>query len=219
MKKESIIANKIYNKKLAKYGYNEKALGWMNGRQEIRFSALIQIGKMDNSKICDVGAGFGDLYTFLNKKKIKFDYIGLDINENFLEFAKKKNIRFIQFDLRTDKIPKSDWMISSGVFNHRKTTDYTFIKKSIKKMFDSCSKGVAVDFISSYVDFRNRDVFYAEPETLFRFCKSLTKRVILRSDYMPFEFCVYLYKDDSKTKNNVFTEFEALKEVKRKELQ
>ncbi len=110
-------------------------------------------------------------------------------------------------------------MISSGVFNHRKTTDYTFIKKSIKKMFDSCSKGVAVDFISSYVDFRNRDVFYAEPETLFRFCKSLTKRVILRSDYMPFEFCVYLYKDDSKTKNNVFTEFEALKEVKRKELQ
>ncbi len=55
MKKESIIANKIYNKKLAKYGYNEKALGWMNGRQEIRFSALIQIGKMDNSKICDVG--------------------------------------------------------------------------------------------------------------------------------------------------------------------
>lgn len=86
-------------------------------------------------------------------------------------------------------------------------------------MFDSCSKGVAVDFISRYVDFRNRDVFYAEPEVVFKFCKSLTKRIILRSDYMPFEFCVYLYKDDSKTKNNVFIEFsEALKEPKRKKL-
>ena len=84
---------------------------------------------MNNSKIYDVGCGFGDLYTFLNKKKIKFDYTGLDINKNFLEFARKKNARFIQFDLRKDKIPKADWIISSGVFNHKKTTDYTFIKK------------------------------------------------------------------------------------------
>lgn len=29
---------------LTKYGYNEKALGWLNGRQEIRFSALTAIG-------------------------------------------------------------------------------------------------------------------------------------------------------------------------------
>lgn len=40
----SIIAKKIYDEKLAKYGYNEKALGWLNGRQEVRFSALTAIG-------------------------------------------------------------------------------------------------------------------------------------------------------------------------------
>ena len=33
---------------------------------------------------------------------------------------------------------------------------------------------------------------------IFKICKSLTKRVVLHHDYMPFEFCIYLYKLDSK---------------------
>lgn len=221
----SIIAKKIYDEMLTKYGYNEKALGWLNGRQEVRFSALTAIGELENSKICDVGCGFGDLYNFLNNKKINFNYTGLNINENFLQFAsqhiKSKNTRFIKFDLREDKIIKRyDWIFSSGVFNHKKTTDYSFIKNSIKKMFMACNKGIAIDFISSYVDFKNKDVFYSKPEIIFKLCKSITKRITLRSDYMPFEFCVYLYKDDSKTENNVFTKFsEALTKPKRKKLQ
>ncbi len=226
MNSSSIIAKKIYNEKLAKYGYNEKALGWLNGRQEIRFSALTSIGNLQNSNVCDMGCGFGDLYNFLiNNKKIKFHYTGLDINENFLQFAqkhiKRANARFIQFDLREDKmIEKYDWIFSSGVFNHKKTTDYQFIKNSIKKMFTACNKGIAIDFMSSYVDFKNKNIFYSQPETIFKLCKSVTKRITLRSDYMPFEFCIYLYKNDSKTESNVFTEFaEALTKTKRKKLQ
>ena len=111
MNRYSTIAKKIYNEKIVKYGYNEKALGWLNGRQDIRFNVLTQIGNLDASSVCDVGCGFGDLYNFLNNKKIKFHYTGLDINENFLQFAlehiKQANARFIKFDLREDKIIKN----------------------------------------------------------------------------------------------------------------
>jgi len=212
----SIITKKIYNDSLMKYGYNAKALGWINGRQKVRFSALTKIGNLQNSKILDVGCGFGDLYNFLKRKKIVFSYSGLDLNENFLQFAvkhiKNKNAKFSLFDLREDNIAgQYDWVISSGVFNHKKTTDYKFIAKSLAKMFHSCKKGVAVDFISSYVDFMNKDIFYSNPEVIFKICKSMTKRLTLRHDYMPFEFCVYLYKNDSKTENNIFEEFSKMK--------
>jgi len=41
---------------------------------------------------------------------------------------------------------------------------------------------------------------------MFCIAKKLTRRVALRHDYMPFEFCLFLYKDDSKNKKNVFNE-------------
>ncbi len=44
MNRQAIITKKIYDERLVKYGYNEKALGWLNGRQEVRFSALTAIG-------------------------------------------------------------------------------------------------------------------------------------------------------------------------------
>ena len=43
---------------------------------------------------------------------------------------------------------------------------------------------------------------------IFKISKNLSKRVILRHDYMPFEFCVYIYKNDSISGSNVFKEFE-----------
>lgn len=36
---------------------------------------------------------------------------------------------------------------------------------------------------------------------------SITSRVVLRHDYMPFEFCVYLYRNNRSTKNNIYTEY------------
>ena len=72
MNSYSILAKKIYNDNLAKYGYNVKALGWLNGRQKVRFSALTNIGNLQNSKILDVGCSFGDLYGYLKKEKSRF---------------------------------------------------------------------------------------------------------------------------------------------------
>ena len=49
--------------------------------------------------------------------------------------------------------------------------------------------------MTAYVDFREDRLFYYSPEEIFRFSKTLTKRVLLRHDYPLFEFTVYLYKD------------------------
>lgn len=200
---------KRYNEHLKIYGDDPRSLGWLKGRQHIRFKALSEIADLNNCTILDLGCGFGDLYGFL-KKKYNIDYTGYDINKNLIDIAKTKNpdASFDVKDILREKVLKNfDYIISSGVFNFKLADNASFSKNMLKKMFEICNKGVAVDFVTDYVDYRNKDLNYTSPEEIFRFCKTLSKRVTLRHDYMPFEFCIYLYKNDFITENNVFAGF------------
>ena len=65
-----------------------------------------------------------------------------------------------------------------------------------------------MDFITDYVDFKNKGTFYASPEKIFKISKKISKRVLLKHDYLPFEFCIYIYPDDKiDLKNNTFKNF------------
>jgi len=207
--KQAII--RYYNENLEKYGYSPKTLGWLKNRHYVRYRVLSEIGNLNNCSILDVGCGFGDLYGFLIKKGLNIRYTGYDINENFIKIAKRvyPNARFEVKDIEEDKInDKFDWVFSCGIFNIKISDNKSFIQNMLKRMFELCNKGVAADFMSSYVDIEREGLYYAKPEEIFKFCKTLSRRVLLRHDYMPFEFCVYIYKDDRINKRNVFTEFD-----------
>lgn len=64
----------------------------------------------------------------------------------------------------------------------------------IRRMFELCKSGVAFNTLSMLADIRNPGEFYADPAEVIRFCLSLTRRVVLRHDYTPHAFPVYLYK-------------------------
>jgi SAM-dependent methyltransferase len=198
-----------YNKRLALYGYDPKTLGWTKGKQEIRFNTLTQIGNFSNSSILDVGCGFGDLYGFLKKRGLTFDYTGVDLNSALISIGHKKypDATLIAMEFEDEVLDREyDWIVCSGMFNHRMKNNIRFIKNNLRKMFQMSIKGVAADFISSYVNFRYDDVYYAHPETIIRFSKSLSRRIILRHDYLPFEFCVYIYRSDQFNENTEFVE-------------
>lgn len=208
---DKIVAISRYNERLKRYGYDPRTLGWFKGRQPVRFRVLSEIGDLDNCSILDVGCGFGDLYRFLIKRGFNIAYTGIEINSNLIEIARKKypDACFEIKDILIDEINhKFDWVFSSGIFNFTLSDNKPFIQNMLKKMLELCNNGVAADFMSGYVDFKNMDVYYASPEHIFSFCKTLSKRVVLRHDYMPFEFCVYIYKDDRINERNVFTEFD-----------
>jgi hypothetical protein len=69
------------------------------------------------------------------------------------------------------------------------------VQSMMKLMFLTARKGVAIDFVTNYVDFQESYLRYHSPEDMFKFAKSLTKRVVLRHDYPLYEFCLYLYPD------------------------
>lgn len=201
---------KRYDERLTRFGENPKTLGWLKGRQGIRFSILTEIGIMDNMRILDVGCGFGDLYRYLKRKKINFTYTGLDLNPNLLAVAKRKypKVTFKQFDLEKDTLDrKYDWIIISGVFNFKRKDNYRFIETSLRKLFKNCNKGIAIDFMSSYVDYENPNSFHASPEKIFNIVKKISDRITIRHDYMKFEFSVYIYKNNKSSKNFVYNEY------------
>jgi trans-aconitate methyltransferase len=177
-----------YNERLKLYGYDPRSVGWFKGRQTLRFKVLTEIGNLNNCSVLDVGCGFGDLYGYLIKKGLSIKYTGIDINLNLIKLAKEvyPEAHFEVIDVAEyEKSDSFDWLFACGFFEF-KIPEENYVQKMLKKMYTICTKGVAVDFMSSYVDFTTEDAYHADPAEIFRFCKTLSKRVTLRHDYMPF---------------------------------
>jgi ubiquinone/menaquinone biosynthesis C-methylase UbiE len=201
---------KRYIKRYKRYGYSPLSLGWgKGGRQDLRFRVLSEVGILYDSSVLDVGCGFGDLFNYLKKQGWRGDYVGLDIVDDLLTEARKQfpEIEVRNIDILTNKFDNQfDYVVSSGIFNARlyEEDNYDYIFRMLKKMFEISKIGVAVDFMSSYVDFKHTTAFHAEPEVVFSLMRKLSKRIILRHDYMPYEFAVYIYKNDEISLGNIF---------------
>ena len=190
-----------YQNRLNKYGQDIKALAsGVKERQRIRFNVLSEVGELNNCSVLDVGCGFADFFQYLIDEGIDVDYTGYDICPDFIEVCKNRypDADFEVKDIQTDTIQhKFDYVISSQTFNNRLMYDdnESLIKDVIKRAFEISNIGIAIDMLTTYVDFREEHLYYYNPEMIFKFCKSITKRVALRHDYPLFEFAIYMYKD------------------------
>jgi SAM-dependent methyltransferase len=191
-----------YNQRLDLYGYDIRTLA--SGTEErrlVRFQVLRDVGIALHPEctVLDVGCGFGDFYSFLRKESLPVRYTGYDINPRLIEVARQKypEAAFEVRDILTEEFDTFDFIVSSSTFNlaldHE--DNYQHMAGVLKTSYSHSTQGVAVDFLSSYVDFKTPEAFHYEPERIFSIAKSITKRVCLRHDYPLFEFCVYLYKD------------------------
>ena len=199
-KKQDEFIIKKYDKRYAQYGFDPRSLGWNKGRQKLRFEILTNIGNLDGCSVLDIGCGFGDLYQYLvDDKKYEIDYYGVDLNNTFIQMAKKNHPK-AKFDqtnfMRLSKLNKFDYVIASGIFEFKFPDQENILLKYLKQMHELSNEGVSVNFLSSYVDYESEGAYHANPEHIFTIGKKLTKRAVLRHDYLPYEFTIYLYTKD-----------------------
>jgi len=205
-----------YEKRLKEFGYSPAALGWgVHGRQEIRFQVLAEAAlAAPESSVLDVGCGFADLYDFLTDHGWKGQYTGIDIVPGLLRIARERrpglDVREADITDEGASIGEYDFVISSGTFNAALPSgdNASHIETALRRMFSHARKAVCVDFLSSYVDFQKPGAHHTDPAWALATCKRLTRRVALRHDYMPYEFSVFLLRDDRISERNVFQEFE-----------
>ena len=206
-----------YNKRVRKHGFSPRSLGWPKGRQEVRFIVLTDVGITDGDSVLDVGCGFGDFARFLDYRNLDVSYEGCDVNEEIVALAREQDgsLRLEVRDIEETPFPEGsfDWVVSSGLFEFLshggERRQMAWVKRILGQMVRTCRRGVVADFLSSHVDYRDEGNFYAHPAEVWSASTALSRRVTLRHDYMPFEFSVYIYKEDTINQRNVFASFDA----------
>lgn len=207
-----------YTKRYDEFGYSPKSLGWDKGKQDIRFDILSSQYNFENKHVLDIGCGFGDFNKTISQKTNNYEYTGVELVEALFIEAKNQyvgeKIHFINKNiLEFDSDIIYDYAISSGVFNHKISEDnnYDFIEQVIKKALSICRDGLAFDYLSDKVDFQHNHTFHSSPEKILSIAYKYSRNIILRNDYMPFEFSIFIFNDDSyKKETTLFNRYEKL---------
>jgi SAM-dependent methyltransferase len=175
--------------------------------QERRMRELICVGDLRNAKVLDFGCGSGHLYSLL-KKEFDFqgEYVGYDITPEMIDLAKEKHpdARFEVRNILAEGVQEYfDYVLISGTFNNLTDNNAAWMQTCLKQLFEFTRVAIAFNNLSTYVDYIDDHLYYANPEDVFRYCKEqLSPLVTLRHDYcirdgvVPFEFTTYVHQTD-----------------------
>lgn len=189
---------RYFDQRLDAYGPTVRALDWgSEDSQRTRFRILVEVGALEGCRVLDVGCGLGDLWEYLTRTIPTVDYEGCDVNPRMVAAARTRypHGRFLVADPMSGPAELSapyDYILASGLFYLR---DEEFLRGMVAEMFSLCSRGVAFNSLSAWADHPEPGEYYAEPGRVLAFCRSLARRVVLRHDYFPHDFTVYVYRD------------------------
>lgn len=192
-----------YAERYATYGYDPRTLGWNKGRQRVRFAAAKEgLRPEDYASVLDVGCGFGDLFAFLRADGWQGRYLGIDIVPELLLEARDRfggGADFAELDLTSER-PEGSWdlAVALGVFNHSLGSHHIdFVTAMLEVMWELTTRVVVLDFLSTRAEQRRADLFYADPAEIYRLASHFSRRVAIHHAYMPFEFQLKIWHDDS----------------------
>jgi SAM-dependent methyltransferase len=180
------------------------AVGWSEASQRKRFEVIAELGPMHNTRVLDVGCGFGDFLSFLEGvANVPAAYTGIDVVPEFVDEARRRHPG-ARFDLGdVIDMPAGvvyDFAVASGIF-YLPGADWAdwmeHVRATASKMFAICDKGVALNFLSQFSPRPDEVSYYADPGAVLNlFGRYVSSHLVLRHDYLPNDFTVYLYKRD-----------------------
>jgi len=190
----------LYQARLEQEMPEHAVVGWGSREDQwLRFSQLFRGLEPTGKRILDVGCGLGHLVEFLDQQTGgDFEYLGVDLAPGLIAQAQEKAAnsqrRFQVCDLLADKedLGRFDIAVLSGALSYRVDDNLGLARSMIQRMSELADQSVALNFLSSYVDFELEKNFHYEPELMFAFAKSLCPRVALFHDYPLYEFTLQL---------------------------
>ena len=147
--------NKRYLERYKQHGVSSLSLGWSNlVHQYVRYQTVCDSIALKGKKILDFGCGFGDLLGYLQHNNIACEYIGVDINQVFIEQARSRypKQRFEVYNCGKP-IPnawQSDIIIALGLLNYKQTKveNSAYAKWLLSELYKTAKQAVVCDFLS-----------------------------------------------------------------------
>ena len=94
-----------------------------------------------------------------------------------------------------------DHVVICGIFNNVLADNWAFIYETLRKSFDVARLSLSFNLLSTYVDYQDPALFYADPLRVFDFCKkNLSRKIDLQNSYVlkegsiPYEYTVTVYR-------------------------
>jgi SAM-dependent methyltransferase len=196
---------RYYSEKIQTYGATPKGVDWNSSEsQALRFEQLLKV--VDTSRwfsVNDYGCGYGGLAGYVANKGYEFAYRGFDISARMIAEAEAIYAHDERYHFFSDEsdLTRGDYTLASGIFNVKldiKDEDWErYVLHTLGKLCDLSELGFAFNILTRYSDaeYMRRDLFYADPLSLFDYCKRhFSKYVALLHDYPLFEFTILVRK-------------------------
>lgn len=186
----------FYSQRYREYGVGLNALDWSPEGQRKRFEVLASAGDMHGKRVLDLGCGFGDLYDFLEARFGDIFYTGLDMMEPFIEAARNRHpgLDFQVRDVLKEPILGTyDYVLSSGLHNIEAGSNDSDMESLMMKAWSSARTAAVVNFLSDQADRWDAPCHRYKPATMLSAALKVTKWVVLRHDYLPHDFSLFLY--------------------------
>jgi SAM-dependent methyltransferase len=179
---------------LARHPGDHRGVDWGSAEsQRRRFEVLAAVGNLASADVLDVGCGLGHLRDFLENRGAAARYRGIDLLTEMIEAARRRQTgtRFERASIEDMSSGSDDYVLASGVFTF---ADEAALRRDVAAMFRVCRIAVAFNSLSAWADRAKPGEFHADPAATLEFCRSLTPWVVLRHDYHPGDFTIYLYR-------------------------
>lgn len=190
-----------YDRRLAQWGPRARGVFWRNEEgQTLRFEVLCRLlaGDPGPLTINDLGCGYGAFFDYLaTRSEIPLArFTGYDISEEMVAKARARisdpRAHFVSGLIPTEA---ADYSFASGTFNLNLDANAAewkaYVQASLAYLWRFSRKGLAFNMLDGR-DANSEGLFYAEPEGFVEFCRSLSPRVELATDYPLNEWTIFV---------------------------
>jgi SAM-dependent methyltransferase len=186
-----------YDRLVDTHGHSPLACDASTGSSlEVRYRVLSDVVDLTDKRVLEVGCGFGDLGAYVVDRFSGVSYLGIDVSERMIEVGRSVHPTL---DLRHadvldfDPAESCDVVLSQGIFYLLGEDAEPKMTTLIARMFDLASEALAFCTISAWAQRGDPGEFRPDPLRTLEFCRQLTTSLVLRHEYLPNDFAVYMY--------------------------
>ena len=198
---------RLYSADVEQYGPSPRSVGWKDAAsQRLRFEKLAQVLATAGETaitVNDLGCGYGAMFAFLDEMEgVRLGrYYGYDLSEAMLRRAREGSDERAQLIRATAPTEVADYSFASGPFYVKgqasETAWQAHVQESLQRMAEKSRVGFAFNQLTTFVDFRQENLFYADPCVFFEFCKrEISPYVTLVHDYPLYEWTMLVHHRD-----------------------
>ena len=190
-----------YEGLLVEHGDSFRALNWgSEAGQQRRFEVLANIGEFAGARVLDVGCGLAHFADWLDRHGRGVHYTGLDMAPGLLAAAaaRRPELRLVAGSILDQRMlidEHFDYVFASGIFYTYREGAAAVLERSVRRMWEFALQGVAFNALGTYASDQVPGEYYADPDQVLRFCRTLSPSAQLITGYHPRDFTVYLYRE------------------------